>query len=194
LNKRDLVIVALATFCLTSTLFMILPSRSTERDPWADVSGPIVGESDGIINMRDIQYEITHFNQDVSNMTRNVNVTNLPITIQTMPATNSGRYVWVNPLPGVSNGYHLMPVFETRGFKKIYFSLTGRCNLTIGWRVQGAFNESGSWWSQIDHNEEIETTILQLAWREFDIKGETLVIWLGDTFSNSYEISYYMTA
>jgi len=76
MNKKDLVIVALATFCLTSTLFMILPSRSAERDPWADVSGPTQGEPDGTINMRDINYEIQHFNQDVSNMTRNVNVTN----------------------------------------------------------------------------------------------------------------------
>jgi len=76
MNKRDLIIVALATFCLTSTLFMILPSRSAERDPWADVSGPTIGEPDGTINMRDINYEIQHFNQNVSNMTRNVNVTN----------------------------------------------------------------------------------------------------------------------
>lgn len=82
MNKKDLIIVVLATFCLTATLFMILPSRSTEKDPWADVSSPIVGESDGKINMRDISYEIQHFNQDVSNMTRNVNVTNWPTSCQ----------------------------------------------------------------------------------------------------------------
>ena len=85
MNKKDMIIVALATFCLTSTLFMILPSRSAERDPWADVSGPTIGEPDGTINMRDINYEIQHFNQDVSNMTRNVNVTNWP-TMQPEPA------------------------------------------------------------------------------------------------------------
>jgi hypothetical protein len=74
MNKKDMIIVALATFCLTSTLFMILPSRGVERDPWADTSGPIQGQPDGTINMRDINYEIQHFNQDVSNMTRNVTI------------------------------------------------------------------------------------------------------------------------
>jgi hypothetical protein len=78
LNKKDLVMVALATFCLTDTLFMILPSRSTERDPWADITGPD-GVLDDIVNMKDVQYEILRFNQDVSNMTRNVNVTNFPV-------------------------------------------------------------------------------------------------------------------
>jgi len=78
MNKKDLVIVVLATFCLTSTLFMILPSRSIERDPWADVSSTNVGEPDGKVNMKDIAYEIAHFNEDVSNMTRDVNVTNWP--------------------------------------------------------------------------------------------------------------------
>jgi len=78
LNKRDMIIVALATFCLTATLFIILPSRSADYTPWGDVSGPTVGESDGTINMRDIQYEIMLFNTN-GNTTRNVNVTNWPI-------------------------------------------------------------------------------------------------------------------
>jgi len=79
LNKKDLVIVALATFCLTATLFTILPSRSAEPySPWADVSGPTMGESDGTINMRDINYEILRFNT-FGDTTKNVTVTNWPI-------------------------------------------------------------------------------------------------------------------
>ena len=76
MNKKDLVIVALATFCLTATLFMILPSKSgLPYDPWADVSGPTPGVEDGTINMRDIQYEILHFNTQ-GDTTKNVRVTN----------------------------------------------------------------------------------------------------------------------
>lgn len=86
MNKKDLVIVALATFCLTSTLFMILPSRSADRDPWADVTGPD-DVLDDIVNMRDIQYEILRFNQNVSDMTRNVNVTNWPTWLVNQSAT-----------------------------------------------------------------------------------------------------------
>jgi outer membrane protein assembly factor BamB len=62
-TKKDLIIAVLATFCLTATLFIILPSRSAEPyNPWGDVSGPTIGEPDGTINMRDINYEILRFN------------------------------------------------------------------------------------------------------------------------------------
>jgi hypothetical protein len=49
-NKKDLVIVVLATFCLTATLFLIIPTRSSpnEYDPWVDLNG------DGTINILDI--------------------------------------------------------------------------------------------------------------------------------------------
>ena len=82
MNKRDLIVVALTTFCLTATLFLILPSRSAEPyNPWADVSGPIMGEPDGTINMRDINYEILRFSTS-GDTTKNVTVTNWPITTQ----------------------------------------------------------------------------------------------------------------
>jgi len=78
LNKKDLVIVALATFCLTATLFTVLPSRSgIPYDPWADVSGPTIGVEDGTINMRDINYLIQMFAQS-GNTTKDVNVTDWP--------------------------------------------------------------------------------------------------------------------
>ena len=113
-TKKDLLIAVLATFCLTSTLFMILPSRSAERDPWADVSGLTVGEPDGKINFRDISYEITHFNQDVSNMTRNVNVTNWPQQYEAEYSSVNASWVgvmWqVEPWPFI---------IDTRGYSKI---------------------------------------------------------------------------
>ena len=78
MNKKDLIIVALATFCLTSTVFMILPSRSSiPYDPWADVSGPTQGTADGTINMRDVNYLLQMFGTSGST-TKDVNVTNLP--------------------------------------------------------------------------------------------------------------------
>lgn len=191
-NKKSLVLIALATFCLTLSLFMVKPTRSQtssdKYDPFLDTN------SDGTIDIYDaIQFAGVYGSS--GDPTKNVNVTNWPITIQTVPATISGRIVWINPLPGVSDGYHLMSAIVTGGYQKIYISLTGYCNLTIGWRLQGAFNASQSWWSQIDHYEEFETGIFQSpTWREFDIKGETLAIWLGDTYSSSYELSYYMTS
>jgi hypothetical protein len=47
-TKKDLVIVILATFCLTLTLFVVIPTRSAGTyDPWLDVN------DDGIIEMMD---------------------------------------------------------------------------------------------------------------------------------------------
>jgi len=51
-NKKHIVIAVLATLCLTSTLFMILPTRSQpgglEYNPWADLN------DDGIIDVYDV--------------------------------------------------------------------------------------------------------------------------------------------
>ena len=78
MNKKDLIISVLATFCLTATLFIILPSRSAEPyNPWGDVSGPTIGEPDGTINMRDINYEILRFNT-FGDTAKNVTVANWP--------------------------------------------------------------------------------------------------------------------
>ena len=78
MNKKDLIIAVLATFCLTSTLFTILPSKSgIPYDPWADVSGPSPGTENGTINMRDIAYLIQMFGQS-GNTTKDVNVMNWP--------------------------------------------------------------------------------------------------------------------
>jgi hypothetical protein len=62
MSVKNNVIVALVTFCLTATLFSIVPTWSTQvYDPWADVSGPTLGVPDGRINMRDIAYEVSLF-------------------------------------------------------------------------------------------------------------------------------------
>jgi Concanavalin A-like lectin/glucanases superfamily len=59
--RRDLIIAVLATFCLTSTLFIIAPtksnpsSESSKYDPWADLN------SDGIIDIFDAIDFAGHF-------------------------------------------------------------------------------------------------------------------------------------
>ena len=61
---RKELFIALFSFCLAATLFVVLPSRSATNpyDPWGDVSGPTLGVPDGTINMRDINYLIQRFN------------------------------------------------------------------------------------------------------------------------------------
>jgi hypothetical protein len=91
--KRDLIIAILATFCLTATLFLIMPTRGTETttstpnsyDPWADFYGK------GKIDMLDIGYVASLFGTK-GDPTRNVTVTNWP----------TGQYVnaWWNQWTG----------------------------------------------------------------------------------------------
>lgn len=49
-NKRDFVIAILATFCLTATVFMVIPIRSSTNtyDPWLDYN------EDGKISLSDL--------------------------------------------------------------------------------------------------------------------------------------------
>lgn len=40
MNRKDLIIAVLATFCLTASVFMVFPTRSADDpnwDPWADI-------------------------------------------------------------------------------------------------------------------------------------------------------------
>jgi hypothetical protein len=46
--KKDLIVAVLATFCLSVTLFTILPTRSQTYDPWVDLDG------DGRISIYDV--------------------------------------------------------------------------------------------------------------------------------------------
>lgn len=59
-TKKDLIIVALATFCLTATLFTIIPTRSLSPsgtyDPWVDTN------DDGAIDIYDALILASRFN------------------------------------------------------------------------------------------------------------------------------------
>ena len=52
ITRKDLMVAAILTFCLTATLFMIIPTESSpaagEYDPWVDIN------EDGEINIMDI--------------------------------------------------------------------------------------------------------------------------------------------
>jgi hypothetical protein len=73
--KKDLIIAVLSTFCLTSTLFLVIPTRSSSNsfpyDPWVDLNG------DGKIDIYDITWAAELYDTS-GDPTRNVNVTNWP--------------------------------------------------------------------------------------------------------------------
>jgi len=69
--RRDIIVTALLTFCMTATLFMILPTRSQEYDPWADLN------EDGIIDIFDV-VGVTGIYETTGDTTKNVTVANWP--------------------------------------------------------------------------------------------------------------------
>lgn len=51
-TKKDLILAVIATFCLTATLFMIIPTRSAvEYDPWKDVNDDGYNGIDDIVSV-----------------------------------------------------------------------------------------------------------------------------------------------
>jgi hypothetical protein len=70
-TKKDLIIAVLATFCLTVTIFMVIPTRSSTNpyDPWIDYN------DDGQIGLSDLVSLASSYGT-TGDPTKNVNVTN----------------------------------------------------------------------------------------------------------------------
>jgi hypothetical protein len=103
--KKDIVIAILATFCLTSALFMIIPSKSSpsvgEYDPWIDING------DGIIDGGDLGILGGSWYTS-GDPTKNVNVTNWPTT------TNVNVTNWPENRPAiVRKGIQRIQIMES---------------------------------------------------------------------------------
>jgi hypothetical protein len=76
-TRRDLIVIALATFCLTATVFMVFPTRSADDpnwDPWADI------KEDGTIDIFDA-IKLSNAFDSSGDTTKNVNVTNWPSSL-----------------------------------------------------------------------------------------------------------------
>jgi len=77
--RKDVIIAILATFCLTTTLLIVLPTRSSptagEYDSWVDVN------DDGKINMYDLGYAAARFGT-TGDPTKYVKVVNWPVAKQ----------------------------------------------------------------------------------------------------------------
>lgn len=75
-SKKDLIIAVLSTFCLTATLFMIMPTRSSSAErqynPWCDIN------DDGQIDMINDIRSVAILFGTTGDPTKNVNVTNWP--------------------------------------------------------------------------------------------------------------------
>jgi hypothetical protein len=109
-NKKYLIIAVLATFCLTATLFMIVPthSQSSNYDPWTDIN------NDGTIDMADISMTIDGFMTN-GDSTKDVNVTNWP--------TSQAVTLWYRKNFTLSQTQSIAPMSSANGFGHLHIIL-----------------------------------------------------------------------
>jgi hypothetical protein len=106
LIRKDVVIAVLATFCLTSTLFMITTSKSQsgvgEYNPWADYNG------DGTIDIFDIVPVAVSFGA-TGDSTKNVTI-----------AGHANKLAYsVEEQPVAAGGYFITPYISVDGYSKM---------------------------------------------------------------------------
>ena len=125
MEKKDLIVAVLATFCLSVTLFTILPTKSATYDPWADLSG------NGKIDIYDV-VDVTSIYGTTGNSTKNVTVTNWPSTI--IPKDSTFAYFsdvqYLLPLPD----FHYLWVSEylsTGGFRQITVHIYTNASVSV---------------------------------------------------------------
>jgi hypothetical protein len=108
-TKKDLVIAVLATFCLTATILMVVPIRSSTNsyDPWLDYNG------DGKINLQDL-VQFANSYGTTGDPTRNVYVTNWPYSGKAFSMNVS----WTN-----YTTYFSITQFGTGGFSRMFVHL-----------------------------------------------------------------------
>ena len=158
-KKKDLVIVALATFCLTSTLFMIISTRSQPENrynPWMDL------DDNGQINILDA-IDLSNVYGTSGDPAKSLNVTKTPgMTMQEDLNISTSPWGW---------GEATTDAFATEGFDRIFVSAAiidisdytpgfTFVNLTqVNWRwgtVNGKYMET---YAPIDDRRQVDVTV-----------------------------------
>lgn len=140
-TKKDLVIVILATFCLTLTLFVAMPTRSAGTyDPWLDVN------DDGIIEMMDF-FELSNAFGASGDPTRNVNVTNWQPSYRVLNYTAHFEWITETSLYYATDCW----IIDTTGYSRMFIYIKrGECNTSEPCDVTIYLN--GIQWYPIEDN------------------------------------------
>ncbi len=200
-KKKDLVIVALATFCLTATLFMIRSTQSNpsigEYDSWTDLNG------DGTVDIYDA-ITLANAYGTSGDPTRNVTVTNWPPDVSYKLITLTLNCSWtqyVNPELGWSGSAFTSPI-DVRGFSRIYlyttptgpvdatsgnYSVTHQ--MTIVWNVGGS-NDDYNMANITIQAENGDTFYYNRNMNYFrEVRGPSIQVWI---WSNSTNLPGWM--
>jgi hypothetical protein len=116
--RKDLIIAILATFCLTATLFLVIPTRSqtaNQYDPWLDTN------ADGKIDGKDLGTTAYAFGS-YGDPTKDVNVTNWRQTYSLQTGT----------INMTSSGWSGSDLIYCEGYSRLSIMIGGYTNASIG--------------------------------------------------------------
>jgi len=176
--RRDLIIVALATFCLTSTLFMVVTSRSADSpnwDPWADI------KEDGTVDIYDAITLSNAFGSS-GETPKNVSVTNWP----------SNTY----PKDSIFTWYSSQYIPPTASWGSDHFSTVGFTQVTV--RIVTNATISAYYYQNLYVG--LSATTMEYDYRivtleltkTFNVKGTEFYVWLWNSGSETAQISCYI--
>ncbi len=141
--RKDIVIAVLLTFCLTSVLFLAIPSRSNPDDnynPWADVN------CDGIVDLYDAILLANAWNTHGTPLDKSA----YPfVGTMSKPAYDSG---WTN----ISQGDHVQ-FSHLLNTTNVLVYMLGRTNKSASPYIHqidyggelNVFLEAGAWWQDL---------------------------------------------
>jgi hypothetical protein len=136
-NKRDLIIAVLATFCLTVTLFLAIPTRS--QSPSGTYDSLVDLNHDGQINILDAIILAGHFGT-AGDPTINVNVTNWPSQLLSNYVYDSGFFT-LGPYGNNSQTYRDLSI---AGYRQVSVYVGFDTNLYVSMEIRvGMGNFSG---------------------------------------------------
>jgi len=134
--KKDIIITALLTFCLTATIFMVATSNSAEYDPWVDLNG------DGKIDIFDVVGMTSRY-AATGNPAKNVTIaghaSKLAFTVETRPVPADSDYVtpWIP-----ADGYSKLTVcmYTTSDLNWYRLDTTHNASSSVSFLVDSATN------------------------------------------------------
>ena len=178
-TKKDLVIVILATFCLTLTLFTILPTHSSsstatlEYDPWLDYN------DDGRISLQDL-VALAQTYGTTGDPTKNVNIGNHTTYESTDGTGIAPSAVWTL-------------VNYTKGYKRVTVAVSSLSNRNVNGEIY--FWISGSQGSIQYRVAQFSLLNVYIYYNTFEVTGSNISIIINnnDALSAIVRVGLYMT-
>jgi hypothetical protein len=200
-TKKDLIIVALTTFCLTASLFMIIPTRSSpdigDYDPWIDVN------DDGVIDVSDLVIVVGRI---PSSSEHAINKTALLLELQSrIDSLNSSllnleAYLNTRIVTLETSLVELqskVDVLETRIPKKGYISVspstfTPEDNTQTYYKSWIALRGSGIFWTNLQLPHEATLTNITVYLADLVTDGMVSVVLLGYNLTKGHALTIPM--